>query len=409
MSTKDQINGKRGQGHRRSDEMHDSSDQYDQQHPRRRRYDEDDERDHSSSRFGPAPINYRHERPTSNASRGVRRSEKPEEDDLLPPRGARRSEKQEEDELPPAMFRSLERLFKTQREDIAKDFDARFREAEERMERAEAKSDALEQRLLALENARASSAFEHAEHFPSRSPASQPAPKLGFDREADPCILTCNIENKSQVALKEMESLIASLIDEKGWEPSIADVIGKDVGSFFRIKFGSKANGPEQASAIADLLYNKTTKQWRELKIQNVDGTPVRAFVGKDVAPRTARLAGASKRLARDIVKILGDNHKSWYRPYDGKIAVDAVPTARVSYAKDGGGKDTEDLVVSWLPQPLSDLGLLEHKQKLTDEFLARENQKWISECVLHIQISVSSLAGENQCLLMECSCVPTS
>ena len=210
-------------------------------------------------------------------------------------------------------------------------------------------------------------------------PPPQPVPKTGLDRDADPCLLVCNIEERASIAIKEIESLLAELIGERGWDPSIARVAGKDVDTHFKVEFLSKTNGPGQVDELISSLFDKSTRKWKELSVKDVDGNSRRAYLGKDVPPRISRVSGASKRLAKDLKLALGGTTTAWFRPYDSKIAVNSIPTARVVWKK-VDGKLTDQLEIQWLEKPLADLvGKGLDKQATTDAFLARENLKWVS------------------------------
>ena len=362
-------------------DMVDSSDLSEFSRDRNRRRSECNNRnDHSTSRFGDAPGVYRQHRPTSAASRGdARDSSGRERDEFVA---------DDEDGLTPRQLHTLKDLFKQQREDIASDMgieidravkravDGKFAEFGERFDKLTLSHDALDVRLTALEAARARQAFEFADSFPT--PPTAKAPKVGFDRDANPLLLKCNIDQKAKVAIKEIEKMLADLIGEKGWDPAIAEVRSKEVDFLFTIKFVSESNGAGQADAIMDLLFDRSTKKWREIKVKDVDGKAVRAYIGKDEAPRVSKIRGASKRLAADIASSLGDGHKAWYRTHDGKLVVDGMPTARVTFTKnDATGLETEDLQVLWLQKPVDDLQI--DRQAITAAFLARENTSWVS------------------------------
>ena len=155
---------------------------------------------------------------------------------------------------------------------------------------------------------------------------------------------------------------------------------GKDVVSSFRIRFTTAANDPLPATAIAGLLVDKRSNKWRELFVNNVDGVQARTYVGKGVAPRASRLAGASKRLARSVAESLGGDHNSWYRPYDGKLVVDGIPSARVECVKSEDGSLSEGHKVAWIEGPTKELDRFGFgHQSVTDAFEARENQTWTS------------------------------
>ena len=83
---------------------------------------------------------------------------------------------------------------------------------------------------------------------------------------------------------------------------------------------------------------------------------------------------GASKRLAKDIINILGAGHEGWFNKWSSKVVIDGQPTAQVKF-KVVDGKESEDLEIFFLPKPLADLPL--DKEAVKAVFLARENQQW--------------------------------
>ena len=175
--------------------------------------------------------------------------------------------------------------------------------------------------------------------------------------------------------------MLKGVVDEKGWDPSTARVQGDETASLFSFII-SEHNGPEQADAIMDLLCDKSSRKpkWREVSVNDVSGTSVRVYLGKDEAPRISKVRGASKRLAKDILASIGDGHRSFFRAYDGKIIVDGSPCAKVEYEKDGSGAPTEDLIIRWDQRTITTLSSTPFdKDAVTATFIARENTKWVS------------------------------
>jgi hypothetical protein len=329
----------------------------------------DDRRlDHSSARWGDGPGAHRRQDHSFSRQRNAERDPYHEE---------------YEEEVPERQRLSLEALFRQQRTDIAADTAAEIQRAVAqatvpKFEALDIRLQAQDNRLAALEDARARSAFESASARPTTPP--RPVPKRGFERDADPKVLKCNIENRAKVALEEMQRIVDLLIREKGWEPSIAELKAKDVDSFFVLEFSSDANGADQAEQILSLLYDKPNKKWREMYAADVDGNQVRMYLGKDEAPRISKLQGASKRFAKDIVAALGAGHKAYFRHHDGVIVVDSIPTAKLEYVVDPvTRKQLVDMRIQWKEKALTDLNLLEHKEPISAAFISRENSTWVS------------------------------
>ena len=367
--------------HKRQGPLQRSDDSYEEGQRRRHKGDKHEEEhnrnrdDHSTNRFGDAPGAYRSQRPSSKASRGSQ----PDYD-----RDHSEEPMSDRDERNVCRQSDMESMFRRLRSDIAADneaaLDARFSQLSVRVDELRTDVDTHEQRIRALEEGRAREAFESTEQ-PS-VPVQAILPRTGLDRAAVPNLLKCNIDQRATVAIKEIENLLKGLVEEKGWDPSIARVQGDETASFFSVRFVSEHNGPEQADAIMDLLCDKSSRKpkWRELSVNDVSGTPVRVYLGKDEAPRISKLRGASKRLAKDILESIGDGHRSFFRPHDGKVIVDGSPCAKVEYQKDGSGALTEDLIIRWDKRALTTLESSPfNKDAVTAAFIARENTSWVS------------------------------
>ena len=346
---------------------------------------ETQERDFSAQRWGEPPG--AHRRPTSVASRGERTDQCLEHpsDREVPLNAAQENSitaflANMEKSLLAQMGQQTEQIRVNVETSVAKfslqleQTNTKLAAANTRIHELEQANKRFEERLAALEAARAESAFRHAEAVPPEQPKS----KKGFDRPANPCVLKINSDKRTLVSVKEVDDLISRLAQDEGWESSIFETRGKEVDNFFTCEFISPSLGPSQAARILEKCFDKATGKWRIMQVKSPDGENVRVYVGADEAPRDAKIRTSSKRLARDIEETLdvSQEHKVFFRARDKVVMVDGLKTARVSYELSNNVL-SDTLQIMWNSESVDSLKL--DKVAITAAFLARENTKWVS------------------------------